>query len=135
MFTGDWIQDSLPKGMKLLDYKLELEAGQSFDPTLEMTLLVHLNDLENSNSTVTKESLLPVGNLKGNVDIVKVIHNDPATIVFWADGTKTMVKCQEGDAFSKETGLALCIAKKALGNKGNFNNVFRKWCKEENEDD
>ena len=63
-------------------------------------------------------------------DIVKVIFSDPATIVFWADGTKTVVKCQEGDVYSKETGLAVAIAKKALGNKGNFNEVFKKFIPE-----
>lgn len=65
------------------------------------------------------------------VEITKVIFNDPATIVIWADGTKTVVKCQPGDTYSKETGLALCIAKKYLGNKGNFNEVFKKWIPEE----
>jgi hypothetical protein len=66
-------------------------------------------------------------------EISKVIFNNPATIVIWADGTKTVVKCQEGDVYSKETGLALCIAKKALGNKGNFNDIFHKWIPEEEE--
>lgn len=61
------------------------------------------------------------------LDIKKVIFNDPATIVYWMDGTKTVVKCQEGDTYSKETGLALCIAKKAYGNSGDFNKVFKKW--------
>lgn len=57
---------------------------------------------------------------------IKNVHfNDPMTIVIWDDGTKTMVKCQGGDLYSEEVGLAICIAKKALGNKGNFNNVFR----------
>lgn len=60
-------------------------------------------------------------------EIKKVIFSNPATIVIWADGTKTVVKCQEGDVYSKETGLALCFAKRALGNKGNFNDVFHKW--------
>lgn len=60
-------------------------------------------------------------------EIVKVIFSDPATIVFWADGTKTVVKCQEGDEYSKETGLAMAIAKKVFGNKGNFNEVFKKF--------
>ena len=59
--------------------------------------------------------------------IKNVIFNYPATIVFWEDGTKTVVKCQHDDYYSMETGLALCIAKKALGNKGNFNDIFRKW--------
>lgn len=64
-------------------------------------------------------------------EIKDVIFNDPATIVLWADGTKTVVKCQEGDLYSEEVGLALCFAKKALGNKSNFNNVFHKWIPEE----
>ena len=63
--------------------------------------------------------------------IKNVVFNDPATIILWEDDTKTVVKCQEGDTYSKETGLALCIAKKALGNQGNFNEVFKKWIPEE----
>lgn len=68
-------------------------------------------------------------------EISKVHFNPPMTIVLWEDGTKTTVRCQEGDAYSDEVGLALCIAKKALGNKGNFNNVFRKWVPEGEETD
>lgn len=59
--------------------------------------------------------------------IKDVIFNAPATIVIWADGTKTVVKCQPGDEYNRETGLAMCIAKKCLGNKGNFNEVFKKY--------
>lgn len=58
--------------------------------------------------------------------IAKVIFNNPHTIVLWGDKTKTIVKCQEGDVYSPETGLFTCIAKKRLGNKGNFNDVFKK---------
>lgn len=65
--------------------------------------------------------------------IKNVIFNDPATVVYWDDGTRTVVKCQEGDTYSKETGLALCIVKKYFGNKGNFNGVFKKWIPEETE--
>lgn len=60
--------------------------------------------------------------------IKNVIFNEPATIVFWADGTKTVVKCQEGDIFDPEKGLTMAIAKKALGNKGNYCNEIKKWC-------
>lgn len=59
--------------------------------------------------------------------IKNVIFNDPATIVFWMDGTKTVVKCQEGDIFDPEKGLAMAISKKALGNKGNYCNQIKKW--------
>ena len=60
-------------------------------------------------------------------EIEKVVFNDPATIVIWKDNTKTVVKCQEGDEFDPEKGLAMAIAKKALGNKSNFNNTIKKW--------
>ena len=66
-------------------------------------------------------------------EIKNVYFNKPMTIVIWADGTKTMVKCQKGDKYSKETGLAVAIAKKVLGtNKSgsNFNEVFKKWIPE-----
>lgn len=59
--------------------------------------------------------------------IKDVIFNDPATIVFWADGTKTVVKCQEGDEFDPEKGLTMAIAKKVYGNKGSYCNVIKKW--------
>ena len=59
----------------------------------------------------------------------KVIFNDPATIVFWKDGTKTVVKAVY-EPFDKEKGLAMAIAKKALGNKGKYFNVFKKFISE-----
>ena len=65
--------------------------------------------------------------------IHKVIFNAPATIVYWTDGTKTVVKCQPGDVYSEELGLAMAISKKYLGNKGNFNDEFKKWLPEKTE--
>lgn len=61
--------------------------------------------------------------------ITKVIFNYPATIVFWSDKTKTIVKC-ENEAFDEEKGLAMAISKKFLGNKGNYYNEFKKWLPE-----
>ena len=66
-----------------------------------------------------------------SMGIKDVIFNDPATIVLWKDGTKTVVKCQENDTFSKETGLAMAICKKFFGNKSNYNDVFKQWIKED----
>ena len=61
------------------------------------------------------------------LEIKKVIFNDPATIVIWKDGSKTVVKCGENDIYDKEKGLAMAIAKKAFGNKGNYYEEFKKW--------
>lgn len=51
-----------------------------------------------------------------SVCIRKVIFNDPATVVLWSDGTKTVVKCGPNDS--------------------RFHKIFKKWCKpdETNED-
>ena len=65
--------------------------------------------------------------------IKNVIFNDPATIVFWSDNTKTVVKAQD-EPFDPEKGLAMAICKRALGNEGNYYNEIKKWLlKEENE--
>jgi hypothetical protein len=60
-------------------------------------------------------------------DIDDVIFSGPATVVKWKDGTKTVVKCAKNDNFDPEKGLAMAIAKKALGNKGNYYETIRKW--------
>lgn len=66
--------------------------------------------------------------------IEKVIFNDPATIVFWRDGSKTVVKAQN-EPFDKEKGLAMAIAKKVYGNEGNYYNEFKKFIKDEPKED
>ena len=63
-------------------------------------------------------------------EVKKVIFNDPATIVYWKDGTKTVVKCQNGDDFDSEKGFAMAFIKKCWGNKGNFNDKLIKIMKE-----
>lgn len=57
------------------------------------------------------------------LEIADVIFNGPATIVFWKDRTKTVVKCTKGDTFSEDAGVALCIAKKMMGDS--FHRVLK----------
>ena len=56
-------------------------------------------------------------------DIDRVIFNDPATIVFWADGTKTVVKCHPEDTFDEEIGFMCCYLKRTLSSK-----EYTKFC-------
>ena len=63
--------------------------------------------------------------------IKRVIFNDPATIVLWADGTKTVVKCAKDETFNPEKGLAMAIAKKALGNEGWYYDIFKAYLPKE----
>ena len=66
-----------------------------------------------------------------HLSIKNVIFNPPATIVFWSDDTKTVVKCDyECEAYDPEKGIAMAISKKMLGdNKYEYYNVFRHWLK------
>ena len=73
---------------------------------------------------------VPSPKQKAMNSITNVIFNNPATIVFWSDGTKTVVKCDERDDFDPEKGLAMAICKKHFGG-GFYNDIFKKWIPEE----
>lgn len=89
----------------------------------EFALLDDLNGMK----IVFDSDLKPsVHELRKVPEIKRVIFNDPATIVLWSDDTKTVVKA-ENETFDSEKGLAMAIAKKALGNEGNYYNELKKY--------
>ena len=47
--------------------------------------------------------------------VKKVIYNDPATIVYFSDGSRVVVKRHESDEFDEQTGFLMCLAKKLVG--------------------
>ena len=71
---------------------------------------------------------------KPDISIEDVIFNDPATIVLWSDGTKTVVKAVD-EKFDPEKGLAMAFTKKYLGNKGNYYNTIRRWTEKYSEEE
>lgn len=75
--------------------------------------------------TVTGKVICSGSGMMSRID--KVIFNDPATIVFWSDGTKTVVKAYD-EIFDREKGLAMAVSKKVFGNKGNYFNIFKRYC-------
>ena len=68
-------------------------------------------------------------------EIEKVIFDNPATIILWGDGTKTVVKLQSDDpaAFDKEKGLAMALLKKLRGNNGSYYKEIKRWTEDEND--
>jgi len=62
---------------------------------------------------------------EGRIKDVK--FSGPATIVFWTDGTKTVVKCRKGDKFDPEKGIAMACAKKLLGNEDGYHKNIEKY--------
>lgn len=99
----------------------------SEDPVNDLVKNYIRYDIELTNRLV-KERL---NKFYGTPSIKNVIFHDPATIVFWTDNTKTVVKRGPRDSYDNEKGLAMAIAKKALGNEGNYYNTFKKWLPDE----
>lgn len=63
-------------------------------------------------------------------DIKNVHFSGPCTVVIWEDKTKTIVRCKDGEVPDYEKGLAMAIAKKAMGTNGtgsNYYDIFKKW--------
>jgi hypothetical protein len=58
--------------------------------------------------------------------VKRIIFNDPATIVFWEDGTKTVVKCMQGYEFSEYYGFVCALAKKLYGSNSKVVSVIKK---------
>lgn len=82
------------------------------------------------------DDIIKLMNTSNKQDLIKdVIFNNPATIVYWVDGTKTVVKAHN-EKFDPEKGLAMAICKRFLGSNksgSNFNNIFKKWLPEQKE--
>lgn len=51
------------------------------------------------------------------MEIVKVIRSGKATIVFWSDRTKTIVKLSGEDFDNFEAAISAAVLKKALGSR------------------
>lgn len=62
-------------------------------------------------------------------EIKNVVISDPYTTILWSDGSKTQVKCMEGDAFDPEHGFAMAVLKKLM-EKPDKPNAYSKWVKQ-----
>lgn len=104
-----------------------MQAIYKKDVEHQITTEYHMMGRRNGKNMAVKEYLNMLYSTKTLPRIKDVIFNDPATIVFWEDGTKTVVKVMDGDEFDPHTGLAQAISKKALGD--DYRKEFKKWTK------
>lgn len=108
-YMGGLLSNSIPRNLKV-------ENNTKFKEEINMCM------------SKKKETRIPTN------PIEKVIFNDPATIVFWKDGTKTIVKCQEGVAFDPEKGLAMAISRHYLCDicgLERYDGVFKRYVSKE----
>lgn len=57
--------------------------------------------------------------------VKKLIYHGPATIVYWADGEKTVVKCMDADTFDPMAGFCAAPAKKVYGSTGTVKQIIK----------
>lgn len=115
---------------------MTINAGWTDDPCIKLEIDMEASEYRKmafgTNTAVTAEKVKNMieSRLNGTIytvpPIKKVIFNNPATIVFWEDGTKTVAKCSKDDTFSEYAGLSMCITKKLLGR--NFKKEMNRWC-------
>lgn len=124
-YNGDWVYYDGPdvpsnyppiRFIASVDTKADPETEKAREEFFKRAALCNI-----LNNDISKPKMT-----HGCPGIKKVIFNDPATIVLWDDGTKTVVKCSLGDTYSEWSGLAFCICKKLMGDE--FHKVFKYWC-------
>lgn len=84
------------------------------DPESAYALIKRIHNLANKK---TKDSAISANSLYNTFEVKDIKVDGPATIVFWADGTKTVVKCGPMDLYDVEKAVAMCFMKKALGGR------------------
>lgn len=84
------------------------------DQEAAYALIRRIHNLANKK---TKDFAISFNSLYNAFEIKDIKVNGLATIVFWADGTKTVVKCSDEDLYDAEKAVAMCFMKKALGSR------------------
>ena len=99
---------------EVLVRELCVEHGPGSEPEVKIEGIL-------TRSTINVPSVPSVPELT----VTDVIYNYPATVVYWSDKTRTVVKCQPGDTYDPKTGFLLALCKKVCGNTGNYNDLLR----------
>lgn len=89
---------------------------------------------DSSKVTVTRSPSLSVNlvtNLmKDKYTPKKIIFNGPATVVFWKDGTKTVVKRAEKDPDNRYNAFCAALAKKIFKSNSKVNSIVKNGIEE-----
>lgn len=73
-----------------------------------------MEDVMRTNKIFYRTGLIPT----------KIIYNPPATIVFWTDGTKTVVKCSAEDEYNEYYGFLCALGKKMFGTNSHLKKLI-----------
>lgn len=93
--------------------------GISSDDPKEMK---EIRDIFRSHERLVRDNMNAMWEFKwkrraSHPPIKDVIFNPPATVVYWGDGEKTVVKAALDDEYDPAMGFMMCVAKKTLGDR------------------
>jgi hypothetical protein len=123
--TYELLEDVInPKSTSMVKIKL------ISNPT--RTYLTALRGLRIVDTAVAKEmnnAIRVYENFK-KYGIERIIYNDPATIVYFTDGTKEVVKVSSTDTFDHRQGVLLCIIKHLIKDEDVYRLIKKDMFKE-----
>lgn len=93
-----------------------------FADKIEKELNTHEEEFKRAEK---KEKKANIDRFINTIKATYFVPHQGLTKVIWKDGTKTEVKCQDGDEYNPEAGLALCIIKYLFGNTNYYNEIFK----------
>lgn len=102
--------DEIDEFMQTIYKELEQEINNSF---LENEL--DEDEIDNDLNLIRMIEELEAEEQYDYLAFEKIIFNNPATIVIWADGTRTVVKACKEDKFDKGVGLKTALLQRVFG--------------------
>lgn len=102
--------DEIDEFMQTVYKELEQEINSSF---LENEL--DEDEIDNDLNLIRMIEELEAEEQYDYLAYERIIFNDPATIVLWADGTRTVVKACKEDKFDKGVGLKTALLQRVFG--------------------
>lgn len=103
---------------KIIDYivssKIRIDSKNPNSDISKIKTALEKSSLFKCSAKSKEDKMLCVDTFPTNIE--KIIFNNPATIVYWSDGSKTVVKACSEETFSKEHGLAMAIARRYFNN-------------------
>lgn len=108
-------------------------ASMGAERSCDYVITDRCTEVKNWNMEEMKETFKKEEEMKV-ITLDHVIFDGPATIVFWSDGSKTIVKCTDGDAYAYDVGIAMATLKKIFGDQyGAYRHDVRNAIKEAEE--
>ena len=111
----------------LWDYKVKLISTKGKHVSELPKYCVH-SDHKNKSIVISGDAIIAVLNRESETAYTptKIIRNGPATIVFWSDGEKTIVRKSEGREDSIYDAFCAALAKRIFGTNSHLNSMIRK---------